>query len=114
MTQQVSGNRSGWRRAMAAAVIATGLMAGFGPGVASADVLDDIAAQYRSGEGGGQVSKLIDDALSLRAQGFRPSRGNMVALQDGLQKRPNQTALITALKETVNFQRKTKARTGIW
>lgn len=111
-------NRFGWRRAVAgavsSAVIAAGLMAGFGSGIAGADVLDDIAGEYSSGEGGGQISKLIDDALSLRAQGFRPSKGNMTALQEGLEKRPNQTALVTALQDTVNFQRKARARTGMW
>ncbi|MDT5298015.1 MAG: hypothetical protein QOG79_1257, partial [Mycobacterium sp.] len=44
---------------------------------ASADVLDDIAAQYDTGAGGGQVSELIHVALKMRALGYVPSKGNM-------------------------------------
>ncbi len=102
---------NGWRRAIAGIAMATGLMAAFGSGVASADVLDDIAAEYDTGAGGGQISNLIHDALKLRALGFMPSRGNYADLKDGLDRRPNQTPLISALKATVDFQRKTQART---
>ncbi|MHA3021231.1 hypothetical protein ACXPWS_13330 [Mycobacterium sp. BMJ-28] len=102
---------SGWRRATAGVAVAAGLMATFGSGVASADALDDIAAEYDTGAGGGQISNLIHDALKLRALGFLPSRGNYADLQEGLDKRPNQTPLISALKATVDFQRKTQART---
>jgi len=42
-------------------------MAGLGSGTASADVLDDIGAQYDTGAGGGQVSELIHVALKMRA-----------------------------------------------
>ena len=101
---------TGWRRAMAGVAVTTGLMAAFGSGIASADVLDDIAAEYDTGAGGGQVSTLIHDALKLRALGFMPSRGNYADLQDGLDRRPNQGPLVSALKSTVDFQRKTQAR----
>lgn len=102
---------TGWRRAIAGVAVTAGLMAAFGSGVASADVLDDIAGEYDTGAGGGQVSTLIHDALKLRALGFMPSRGNYADLKEGLDKRPNQTPLINALKATVDFQRKTQART---
>jgi hypothetical protein len=106
-----SQRATGWRRAIAGVAVATGLMAAFGSGIASADVLDDIAAEYDTGAGGGQISNLIHDALKLRALGFMPSKGNYAELKEGLDKRPNQVPLINALKATVDFQRKTQART---
>jgi hypothetical protein len=106
-----SQRAAGWRRAIAGVAVATGLMAAFGSGIASADVLDDIAAEYDTGAGGGQISNLIHDALKLRALGFMPSKGNYAELKEGLDKRPNQVPLINALKATVDFQRKTQART---
>jgi hypothetical protein len=73
-------------------------------------VLTLIHEQYRQGDGGGQVSKLIDDAMKLRAQGFRPSSANAEALQDALDARPNQTPLVEALKSTIGYQRKLQAQ----
>ncbi|KAA0084139.1 hypothetical protein CIW52_08555 [Mycolicibacterium sp. P9-64] len=105
---------SGWRRAVTGAVasgaLAAGLMAGLGSGTASADVLDDIAAQYDTGAGGGQVSELIHVALKMRAMGFVPSKGNMDDLVAAMDKRPNQVPLITALQKTVAFQKRNQAR----
>lgn len=69
--------------------------------------------QYHQGDGGGQISKLIDDAIKLRAQGFRPSNTNALALQDALARRPNQAPLIEALQATVSYQRKLMARSAI-
>jgi hypothetical protein len=104
----------GWRRAFTGAVasgaLAAGLMAGLGTGTASADVLDDIAAQYDTGAGGGQVSELIHVALKMRALGFVPSKGNMDDLVAAMGKRPNQVPLITALQNTVAFQKRNQAR----
>jgi hypothetical protein len=115
MTSQTS-SYPGWRRAaiggVASAVLATGLIAGFGSGTASADVLDDIAAQYDTGSAGGQVSNLIHSAIKLRAAGFVPSKGNMVDLQAGMAKRPNEGPLIDALQATVSFQKRTQARSA--
>jgi hypothetical protein len=105
---------TGWRRAFTGAVasgaLAAGLMAGLGSGTASADVLDDIAAQYDTGAGGGQVSELIHVALKMRALGFVPSKGNMDDLVAAMGKRPNQVPLITALQNTVAFQKRNQAR----
>jgi hypothetical protein len=104
----------GWRRAvtggLASASLAAGLIAGFGSGTASADVLDDIYAQYDVGSGGGQISNLIHSAMKLRAAGFVPSKGNMADLEAGMAKRPNQGPLVEALEATVAFQRRNQAR----
>lgn len=73
-------------------------------------VLQTIYTEYAQGEGGGQISRLIDDAVKLRRQGFRPSGANATALIDALDKRPNQTPLVEALKETISYQRKLQLR----
>jgi hypothetical protein len=95
---------------MASGALAAGLMAGMGSGTASADVLDDIGAEYDTGAGGGQVSELIHVALKMRALGFVPSKGNMDDLVAAMGKRPNQVPLITALQNTVAFQKRNQAR----
>jgi hypothetical protein len=78
-----------------------------GPQKVSADqVLAQIHTEYAQGDGGGQISKLIDDAMKLRAQGFKPSTANALALQDAMEHRPNQTPLVEALKSTIQYQRK--------
>jgi hypothetical protein len=115
MTSQTSSN-TGWRRAatgaVASGVLAAGLFAGFGSGTASADVLDDIHAQYDTGQAGGQVSNLIHTAMKLRAAGFQPSQGNMDDLEAGWAKRPNETPMIEALKQTISFQQRSQARSS--
>jgi hypothetical protein len=74
------------------------------------EALAIIATEYQQGDGGGQLSKLIDDVMILRAQGFRPSNANKLAIQDALEHRPNQTPLVEALKETLAYQRKLQAQ----
>jgi hypothetical protein len=74
------------------------------------EALSIIYSEYALGEGGGQLSQLIDDVMKLRAQGFRPSNANKLAIQDALEHRPNQTPLVEALKETLAYQRKLQAR----
>ncbi|MGE2834654.1 hypothetical protein [Mycobacterium sp. SMC-4] len=69
-------------------------------------LLMTISQEYQSGSGGGQVSKLIDQAMTLRMRGFRPSMANAQALASALDKRPNQTPLIEALRATIAYQRK--------
>lgn len=69
-------------------------------------LLMTISQEYQTGSGGGQVSKLIDQAMTLRMRGFRPSMANAQALAAALDKRPNQTPLIEALRATVSYQRK--------
>lgn len=73
-------------------------------------ILMQIYQQYSQGDGGGQISTLIDDAVNLRKQGYGVSQSNAEALQDGLNRRPNQTALIEALKSTIQYQRKIQAQ----
>lgn len=80
------------------------------PKVNADQVLSTIYNEYRQGDGGGQISKLIDDAMKLRQQGFKPSSANATALAEALEYRPNQTPLIEALKETLAYQRKLQAR----
>jgi hypothetical protein len=113
MTSQTS-SYPGWRRAatgsLAGAVLAAGLIAGFGSGTASADILDDINAQYDVGSGGGQISNLIHSAIKLRAAGYVPSKGNLADLEAGMAKRPNQGPLVAALQQTVAFQSRNQAR----
>ncbi len=73
-------------------------------------VLVMISEQYQTGSGGGQVSKLIEQVMSLRQRGIRPSPANSQALLDGLNARPNQKPLIDALQATLSFQRRTLAQ----
>jgi hypothetical protein len=134
MTSQTSGNR--WRRAVAGSALAAGLLAGVAAPVAMADppvdpnadpaaadaapapqmtadeALAIIDKEYDTGAGGGQISQLIHSILQLRAQGFRPSNANREAIVAALDKRPNQTPLIAALKNTLAYQRKLQARTN--
>lgn len=80
------------------------------PPVMTADeALAIIARDYDLGDGGGQLSTLIHDVMTLRAQGFKPSNGNKEAITKALDYRPNQTPLIEALKETLAYQRKMQA-----
>jgi hypothetical protein len=138
MTSQTGKNHH-WRRtvtgAVASSAMAVGLVVGVGSPAALAqpeptpvtdappneqaeaaapaptgDVLAVIAQEYMTGAGGGQVSNFVKEALQLRALGFRPSRGNLTALQEALDKRPNQTPLVEALKSTVAYQRTLQAR----
>jgi hypothetical protein len=77
---------------------------------ANADVLASVYEEYATGAGGGQVSNWIKEAMQLRAQGFRPNKSNIDAIENSLKYRPNQTPLIEALKETVAYQRKLQAQ----
>ena len=69
-------------------------------------VLMMISEQYQTGSGGGQVSKLIEQVMTLRQRGVRPSAANSQALLDGLNARPNQKPLIEALQSTLSYQRR--------
>jgi hypothetical protein len=77
------------------------------------EALNIIYNEYSQGDGGGQVSKLIDDAMKLRGQGFRPSSANAAALEDALAHRPHQTPLVLALQETIAYQRKLQAQAAM-
>ena len=101
-----------WRRALTATMAVGFVAAGSvgGVGLAHADVLDDLAAQYDTGSGGGQISQLIHSVIKLRAQGYGPSKGNLADIQTGMDHRPNEMLLIKALKSTIVFQQRNEAR----
>ncbi|MDY6997570.1 MAG: hypothetical protein SW019_13285 [Actinomycetota bacterium] len=126
-----------WRRAAVATLASSALVGGLAMGVAAPTALAQpsdsssssteetrrpispdavlmmISQEYETGRGGGQVSKLIEQVITLRKRGVRISRGNAEALAAALDKRPNQTPLIEALQETLNYQRREFNRAGI-
>jgi hypothetical protein len=140
MTSQTGMNRRDWRRVITGGVaggaLALGLLAGLSAQAAQAEpqptpvtdaerseteapatptmtadqALAIIATEYDTGAGGGQLSNLIHDVLTLRAQGFMPSNGNKLAIQEALEKRPNQAPLVEALKQTLSYQLTLKTR----
>jgi hypothetical protein len=79
-------------------------------GMTADQALAIIQADYDLGAGGGKLSNLIHDVLTLRAQGFRPSNANRAAIEQALEYRPNQTPLIEALESTLAYQRKQQMR----
>ena len=109
MTLQTGNLRRAVTGAVASSALAIGLLMGVGSATAHADVLDDIGAKYMEGAGGGQISNLIKQALTLRALGFKPSKGNLEALQAGWDYLPNQSRIVDALKDTVAYQHKLQA-----
>jgi hypothetical protein len=109
MTLQTGNLRRAVTCAVASSAMAVGLLMGIGSATANADILDDIGVKYMQGAGGGQISNFIKESLTLRAQGFKPSKSNIEELQAGWDYLPNQTRLIDALKTTVSYQRKLQA-----
>ncbi|QZT65092.1 hypothetical protein [Mycolicibacterium austroafricanum] len=82
------------------------------PRISPDQILMMISQEYQTGRGGGQVSKLIEQVMNLRARGIKPSIANTQALAAGLDARPNQGPLIEALQSTVNYQRKVMAQSA--
>jgi hypothetical protein len=80
------------------------------PTMTADQALSIIYNEYALGDGGGQLSALIDDVMKMRAQGFKPSTANKLAIEDALEHRPNQTPLVEALKATLQYQRKLQAQ----
>jgi hypothetical protein len=76
-------------------------------------VLMAIHQQYSQGDGGGQISVLVDDVMKLRQAGFRPSNANAEQLLVAMDKRPNQTPLVDALRATIAYQRKLQTQTAM-
>lgn len=72
-----------------------------------------IQRDYDLGSGGGQLSKLIDQVLQLRARGIKPSNANRQAIVAALDARPNQKPLIEALQATLVYQRKVMAQSAV-
>lgn len=133
MTSQNSTTRSPIFRlatgALTGAALAFGLVMGVGP-TASAQpttgseappaprispdqILAMISQEYQTGRGGGQVSKLIEQVMTMRARGIRPNIANTQALAAGLDARPNQGPLIEALQSTIAYQRKVLAQSQV-
>lgn len=103
-----ANGRATWRRtagaALAGAGLAMALALGSAPGTARADVLDDLAGEFTTAAGGGEVSTLLNQSLKLRAMGFRPTPGELAEIQDSEKYRPNQTPMIKALSAVVDEQ----------
>jgi hypothetical protein len=128
-------SQNGWRRItgiLAGSAIACALIAGIGaptawsapgddqtttdteapaaPQMTGDEALAIIDKEYDTGSGGGQLSNLIHQVLTLRNAGFKPSNANKNAIVAALDKRPNQEPLIAALKETIAYQQKIQAQ----
>lgn len=80
------------------------------PTMTADQALAIIANEYDTGAGGGQISNMIHDIMRLRSQGFKPSNANRLAIEQALEKRPNQAPLVEALKATLSYQQKLKAQ----
>ena len=132
MTSQNSTNGKSLHRmavgALTGAALGLGLIVGVAPSVSAQpttkaeeppaprvspdQILAMISQEYQSGSSGGQVSKLIEQVMTLRARGIRPSIANTQALAAGLDSRPNQGPLIEALQATLSYQRKVMSQAG--
>src|SRR5690349_22106041 len=100
MTTENAATGISLRRWTAGALVGSAAAAGLGMGVAPTaiaepatnaaqeqpqrvspdQVLAMIAEQYQTGSGGGQISKLIEQVVTLRQRGVRPSPANSQAL----------------------------------
>jgi hypothetical protein len=110
---------SRWRRAAVAGVASAGMTVslalgslGFGTATANADVLDDLAQQYSTGAGAGQVANLLRTSLQLRAQGFKPKPTDYAAIKAAMDRNANQAPLIEALQGAVANQLKQQRQMG--
>lgn len=104
MTLGPKKNLRGAVAALAGAGLAVGLVLGSAPGTARADVLDDLAQEFTTAAGASPVSALLNQSLKLRASGVKPTGAELTAVQDALKYRPNQTPMITALKDMIAGQ----------
>ncbi len=83
-----------------------------GPAPSYAYVLDQLSTEFSRGSGAGQVANLLNEALTLRAQGFPPRPGDLMAVQAAVAKRPNQGPLIAALQGTIAHQHQMQSQSG--
>ena len=90
--------------ALAAVGMAIALMFGSVPATAHADVLDDLAQEFSTAAGAGQVANLLSEALKMRSMGVKPTKAELTAVQAALDYRPNQKPLIGALQALVAGQ----------
>jgi hypothetical protein len=84
--------------------LAVALTLGSAPGMARADVIDDLSVEFTTASGGGEIPSLLNQSLKLRNAGFKPTTGELNAIQDAEKYRPNQTPMISALKAAVAGQ----------
>jgi hypothetical protein len=102
----------GLKKTVIASISSTGmavaLMFGFGQATAHADVLNDLAAQYATGAGGGELSNLVVQSIKLRDMGFKPTKAQYDAITKALDYRPNETPLVHALQDTIAAQMRLK------
>ena len=115
-TQSDKKTLSRWRRVVVTGLAGAGLAAsmavGFA-GTANADILDDLEAQYGRGAGGGQVANLLNDALTMRAQGVRPKPADLQAVAvAAADPGANQAPLVGALQQVVASQQKVLSQAG--
>ena len=108
MRVEPKDTRPTWRRTIGAALAGTGLAValalGSAPGLARADVIDDLTNEFTAASGGGEIPSLLNQTIKLRAAGFKPTNGELGAIEDSLKYRPNQTPMINALKAAVAGQ----------
>jgi hypothetical protein len=104
-----------WRRSATAALAGAGmavtLMLTSAPGIARADVVDDLAKEFTTASGAGPIANLVSQSLKLRAAGFRPTKAELDSITQAETYRPNQTPLIKALQDTVAGQTKLQSQT---
>ncbi len=108
MTFEPKKSGPAWRRTVGVALAGTGmalaLALGYAPGMARADVLDDLANEFTTAAGGGEIPTLLNQSLKLRGMGFPATPGELAAIQDSEKYRPNQTPMIKALSAAVQGQ----------
>jgi hypothetical protein len=108
MTFEPKKSGPAWRRTVGVALAGTGmalaLALGSAPGMARADVLDDLANEFTTAAGGGEIPTLLNQSLKLRGVGFPATPGELAAIQDSEKYRPNQTPMIKALSAAVQGQ----------
>jgi len=80
------------------------------PQMTADQALAIVARDYDLGSGGGQLSKLIDQVMTLRNRGLRASPANRDMIIAALDRRPDQKPLIEALQATLAYQRKLLAQ----
>jgi hypothetical protein len=72
--------------------------------MARADVEDDLAHEFTTAAGGGEIPTLLNQSLKMRGMGFAPTPGELAAIQDSQKYRPNQTPMIKALNAALAGQ----------
>lgn len=80
---------------------------------ANADILDELAREFSTARGAGQLANLLGDSMKMRQMGVRPTKGELAAVQASLRYRPNQRPLIEALESLVAGQNQRLRRAEI-